>query len=116
MARVTRRALGIAALCGGFMLCNAGLSGQTAPPPAASSKGAVIGTGTFTAFVDNMDRSLAFFHDVFGMEVTVVSQGGGPVPIPPNLKGALVADLDNFFLTPFEPCDGCTSRPTAPAR
>jgi catechol 2,3-dioxygenase-like lactoylglutathione lyase family enzyme len=41
---------------------------------------------------------------------TVVSQGGGAVPIPPNLKGALVADSNNFFLTPFAPCDGCTSR------
>jgi catechol 2,3-dioxygenase-like lactoylglutathione lyase family enzyme len=44
--------------------------------------------------------------------LTVVSQGGGPVPIPPNLKGALVADPNNFFLTPFEPCDGCS--PTLP--
>jgi catechol 2,3-dioxygenase-like lactoylglutathione lyase family enzyme len=40
----------------------------------------------------------------------VVSQGGTAVPIPPNLKGALVADPDNFFLTPFAPCDGCASR------
>jgi lactoylglutathione lyase len=44
--------------------------------------------------------------------LTVVSQGGGPVPIPLNLKGALVADPNNFFLTPFEPCDGCS--PTRP--
>jgi catechol 2,3-dioxygenase-like lactoylglutathione lyase family enzyme len=44
--------------------------------------------------------------------LTVVSQGGGPVPIPPNFKGALVADPNNFFLTPFEPCDGCS--PTLP--
>jgi hypothetical protein len=29
------------------------------------------------------------------------------VPIPPNFKGALVADPNNFFLTPFEACDGC---------
>jgi hypothetical protein len=35
--------------------------------------------------------------------MTVVSQGGGPVPIPPNFKGALVGDFDNFFVTPFEP-------------
>jgi hypothetical protein len=35
--------------------------------------------------------------------MTVVSQGGGPVPIPPNFMGALVADYDNFFVTPFEP-------------
>jgi catechol 2,3-dioxygenase-like lactoylglutathione lyase family enzyme len=37
----------------------------------------------------------------------VVSDGGGPVPIPPNFMGALVADPNNFFLTPFAPCDGC---------
>ena len=37
----------------------------------------------------------------------VVSAGGNAVPIPPNLKGALVADPNNFFLTPFAPCDGC---------
>lgn len=42
--------------------------------------------------------------------LTVVSQGGTAVPIPPNLKGALVADPNNFFLTPFAPCDGCASR------
>jgi len=53
-----------------------------------------------------------------GAGFTVVSQGGGAVPIPPNLKGALVADPNNFFLTPFAPCDGCTARtpPTSPAR
>jgi predicted enzyme related to lactoylglutathione lyase/catechol 2,3-dioxygenase-like lactoylglutathione lyase family enzyme len=37
----------------------------------------------------------------------VVSEGGGPVPIPPNFMGALVADPNNFFLTPFAPCEGC---------
>jgi catechol 2,3-dioxygenase-like lactoylglutathione lyase family enzyme len=37
----------------------------------------------------------------------VFSEGGVPVPIPPNFRGALVADPNNFFLTPFEPCDGC---------
>jgi len=37
----------------------------------------------------------------------VVSDGGRPVPIPPNFLGALVADPNNFFLTPFAPCDGC---------
>jgi catechol 2,3-dioxygenase-like lactoylglutathione lyase family enzyme len=39
--------------------------------------------------------------------LTVASTGGTAVPIPPNLKGALVADPNNFFLTPFAPCDGC---------
>jgi catechol 2,3-dioxygenase-like lactoylglutathione lyase family enzyme len=39
--------------------------------------------------------------------MSVVSEGGVAVPIPPNLRGALVADPNNFFFTPFEPCDGC---------
>jgi catechol 2,3-dioxygenase-like lactoylglutathione lyase family enzyme len=47
-----------------------------AQAPADANKGAVLGTGTFTAFVENMDRSLAFFHDVFGMEVPVLPASG----------------------------------------
>jgi predicted enzyme related to lactoylglutathione lyase len=46
----------------------------------------------------------------------VVSEGGIAVPIPPNFKGALVADPNNFFLTPFAPCDGCAPGIAAPAR
>jgi catechol 2,3-dioxygenase-like lactoylglutathione lyase family enzyme len=48
----------------------------------------------------------------------VNSVGGVAVPIPPNLKGALVADPNNFFLTPYAPCTGCapTILPAAPAR
>jgi catechol 2,3-dioxygenase-like lactoylglutathione lyase family enzyme len=45
--------------------------------------------------------------------MTVVSQGGGPVPIPPNFMGALVADPDNFFLTPFEPASAPASNSAA---
>jgi len=49
--------------------------------------------------------------------MTVVSQGGTAVPIPPNFKGALVADPNNFFLTPFEPCDNCGARfPDSPTQ
>jgi len=47
--------------------------------------------------------------------LTVVSEGGVAVPIPPNLKGALVADPNNFFLTPFAPCDNCAPTRPAPA-
>ena len=45
----------------------------------------------------------------------VMSEGGVAQPIPPNFKGALVADANNFFLTPFAPCDGCATM-AAPAR
>jgi catechol 2,3-dioxygenase-like lactoylglutathione lyase family enzyme len=46
--------------------------------------------------------------------LTVVTQGGVAVPIPPNFKGALVSDPNNFFVSLFEQCDGCAPRP-APA-
>lgn len=46
----------------------------------------------------------------------VMSTDGVAQPIPPNFKGALVADPNNFFLTPFAPCDGCAPGIGVPAR
>jgi catechol 2,3-dioxygenase-like lactoylglutathione lyase family enzyme len=46
----------------------------------------------------------------------VMSEDGIAQPIPPNFKGALVADPNNFFLTPFAPCDGCAPGIGVPAR
>lgn len=46
----------------------------------------------------------------------VISEGGVAVPIPPNFKGALVADPNNFFLTPYAPCDNCAPTIATPAR
>jgi catechol 2,3-dioxygenase-like lactoylglutathione lyase family enzyme len=42
----------------------------------AAGRGAVVGTGVFTSFVENMDRSLAFYHDVFDMEVPPIPASG----------------------------------------
>ena len=42
----------------------------------APAKATVLGTGSFTEFVENMDRSLAFFHDAFGMEVPALPATG----------------------------------------
>ena len=58
MVRFVRPALVAAAACGLFALGNTAVHGQ------APAQGAIIGTGTFTSFVENMDRSLAFYHDV----------------------------------------------------
>jgi catechol 2,3-dioxygenase-like lactoylglutathione lyase family enzyme len=44
----------------------------------------------------------------------IMSTDGIAQPMPPNLKGALVADPNNFFLTPYAPCDGCS--PLAPGQ
>ena len=49
----------------------------------------------------------AIVNAVKAAGLKVASDGGVAQPIPPNFKGALVADPNNFFLTPFAPCDGC---------
>ena len=48
----------------------------------------------------------------------IATESGVAVPVPPNLKGAVVVDPNNFFLTPYAPCDGCapTVLPVAPER
>lgn len=56
---------------------------------------------------ENLEALVAAMRDA---GLRVVSEGGGPVPIPPNFMGALVADPNNFFLTPFAPCDDCAPR------
>jgi catechol 2,3-dioxygenase-like lactoylglutathione lyase family enzyme len=66
----------VAAALGGLLTLGSSLLGAQAPIPLTSNKGAVIGTGTFTSFVENMDRSLAFYHDAFGMSVPALPASG----------------------------------------
>jgi catechol 2,3-dioxygenase-like lactoylglutathione lyase family enzyme len=63
--------------------------------------------------VQNVDAIVAVMKTA-GFKV--MSEGGVAVPIPPNLKGALVADPNNFFLTPYASCDGCAPGIGVPAR
>ena len=64
---------------------HAAVLGQApSPGPADTTKGAILGTGSFTAFVENMDRSLAFYHDVFGMDVPALPASGERPYNPPN--------------------------------
>ncbi len=58
------------------------------------SKAVVLGTGSFTSFVENMDRSLAFYHDAFGMEVPALPASGERPYNAPN------AGLFAFFDIP----------------
>lgn len=51
---------------------------------AAPNKAAVLGTGSFTSFVENMDRSLAFYHKAFGMEVPALPASGARNYNPTN--------------------------------
>ena len=73
MTRLTRLAASLIAC--GVLLAGQVMNGQTAAAP-PSGAGAVIGTGTFTSFVENMDRSLAFYRDAFGMEVPALPASG----------------------------------------
>jgi predicted enzyme related to lactoylglutathione lyase len=76
---------GLISVAFGLALGHVVLLGQAPPAaPADSTKGVVIGTGTFTAFVENMDRSLAFYHDAFGMEVPALPAAGARPYNPPN--------------------------------
>lgn len=51
-------------------------TGATAAGTASAGKAVVVGTGAFTSFVEDMDRSLAFYHDAFGMEVPALPASG----------------------------------------
>ena len=75
MARFTRSAIAAAVVCGLLTGANTIALGQ-APAGAGAGKGAIVGTGVFTPFVENMDRSLAFYHEVFGMEVPPMPASG----------------------------------------
>jgi catechol 2,3-dioxygenase-like lactoylglutathione lyase family enzyme len=72
------------AVCGLLMLESTLMAGQSGAPSAGTGKGAIVGTGVFTVFVENMDRSLAFYHDVFEMEVPPLPASGARPYNNPN--------------------------------
>jgi len=86
------RAIAAAGVCG-LLTLGAALLGAQAPVPITSSKGAVIGTGTFTSFVENMDRSLAFYHDAFGMSVPALPASGERPYNAPNPRLFAMFDI-----------------------
>ncbi len=71
MNRISTRSLVAVTLVIGVA---AGLAIARADSPL--QRGTVVGTGVFTSFVENMDRSLAFYHDVFGMDVPPLPASG----------------------------------------
>src|SRR5205814_1530339 len=64
-----------------------------AQPETAGGNGAVIGTGAFTAFVEDIDRSLAFYHDVFGMDVPPLPASGSRPYNNPNPRLFAMFDI-----------------------
>jgi catechol 2,3-dioxygenase-like lactoylglutathione lyase family enzyme len=92
MNRLTRALMAAAAVCGGLSVGTAIAIGQS-PAPAGAGKGAIIGTGTFTPIVEDMDRSLAFYHDVFGMEVPPLPASGARPYNNPNPRLFMFFDI-----------------------
>jgi catechol 2,3-dioxygenase-like lactoylglutathione lyase family enzyme len=65
------------------LLCAAAAFGQSVP--AAAPAGEVVGPGNFIHVVSNLDNSLAFYHDVIGMELQRAGGARGnaaPAPVP----------------------------------
>jgi hypothetical protein len=65
MARITGGVFAASTVCGLLILTVTAAGGQGGAAAASGDKGAVVGTGVFTVFVENMDRSLAFYHHFF---------------------------------------------------
>ena len=77
MSRLPRLAIAASAA---WALASLGLHGQgTGDKPPL-----VIDTGALTPFVEDMDRSLAFYHEVFDMEVPALPATGTRPYNPPN--------------------------------
>ena len=92
MARFTRCAIAAGVVCGLLTGANTIALGQ-APAGAGAGKGAIVGTGVFTPFVENMDRSLAFYHEVFGMEVPPMPASGVRPYNSPNPRLFMFFDI-----------------------
>ena len=94
MGRFTRETIAAAAACGLITLGSTLAIGQQRPAAGAGTgKGVVIGTGVFTTMVENMDRSLAFYHDVFGMDVPALPASGARPYNRPNPRLFAMFDI-----------------------
>ena len=93
MTRLTKSACAVVAVCGLFTLGRTTVAGQSRASGAGAAKGAIVGTGVFTAFVENMDRSLDFYHDVFGMEVPALPASGARPYNSPNPRLFVFFDI-----------------------
>src|SRR5262249_54948665 len=89
---MTRFALAAAVVSGLVTRGSTTSIGQTREP-ADTGRGAIIGTGVFTPIVEDMDRSLAFYHDVFEMEVPPLPTSGARPYNNPNPRLFMFFDI-----------------------
>lgn len=86
MSRLRPSTTVLVAALGVTLVGGAGLMGAQAPAPSAppSSGGEVLRTGNFSPIVDSLERSLAFYHGVLGLEVPAAAAAPGPRPYSVN--------------------------------
>ena len=74
----------------GFLLAR---SIDAQPAVSQANKGVVLGTGAVTGFVENMDRTLAFYEEAFGMEVPALPESGARPYNPSNAQLFAMFDI-----------------------
>lgn len=82
----------IAAALGSFFTLGTCLA-QPAAQPSTPPVGAVLGTGAVTSFVEDMDKSLAFYHEAFGMDVPALPESGARPYNPSNVQLFAMFDI-----------------------
>jgi catechol 2,3-dioxygenase-like lactoylglutathione lyase family enzyme len=86
----TSRVLVTAAIAALFIIA---AGAQPAASQTPTPVGAVLGTGAVTSFVEDMDKSLAFYHDAFGMEVPELPASGARPYNPSNVQLFAMFDI-----------------------
>jgi predicted enzyme related to lactoylglutathione lyase len=90
---LTSRTFATTAVTSFFLLTNCFAQPAAPQTPKQPPVGAVIGTGAVTGFVENMDKSLAFYHDAFGMEVPALPESGARPYNPSNVQLFAMFDI-----------------------
>src|SRR5262245_65976158 len=87
------RVLVTTAVAGLVMTANAFAQPAAPPAPTTPPVGAVLGTGAVTGFVEDMDKSLAFYHEAFGMGVPELPASGARPYNPSNAQLFAMFDI-----------------------
>src|SRR5688572_4889971 len=87
------RTLAAAVVAGLVTFTNAFAQPAAPQEPKAPPVGAVLGTGAVTSFVEDMDKSLAFYHEAFGMEVPELPESGVRPYNPSNVQLFAMFDI-----------------------
>jgi len=80
-------------VCGLLVLAGWSTNSFAQSASAQIGKGTVLGTGAVTSFVENMDRTLAFYHDAFGMDVPALPESGARPYNPSNAQLFAMFDI-----------------------